>query len=43
MGAYKWFMQTEFGGPRSHDQNVTARNWAESGHFEPIYLGQYRF
>ena len=29
--AYKWFVQTEFVGTRSRDQNVTGRKWAESG------------
>ena len=27
VGAYKWFMQTEFGGARFCDQNVTGRQW----------------
>ena len=30
---HKRFMQTEFGGTRSRDQNVTGRKWAESGRF----------
>ena len=33
VGAYKWFMLTDFGGARSRDQNVTGRKWAESGRF----------
>ena len=27
VGAYKRFMQTQFGGARSRDQNVTGRKW----------------
>ena len=30
MGAYKWFMQTEFGDTRSRDQSVTGRKWVEN-------------
>ena len=28
VGNYEWFMQTEFGGTRSRDQNFTCRKWA---------------
>ena len=31
VGAYKWFMQTGFGGSQSRDQNFTGRKWAENG------------
>ena len=30
VGAYKWFMQTEFEGARSRDQCFTGRKWGES-------------
>ena len=39
VGNYKWFMQTEFEGTQSPDQNVTGRNEQKVGNFEPIYLG----
>ena len=31
VGNYDRFMQTEFGGTRLPDQNVTGRKWAQSG------------
>ena len=39
MDAYECFMQTEFGGAWSRDQNFTGQKVDE---FEPIYLGNYR-
>ena len=33
VGAYECFMQTEFGGAWSLDQNVMHQKWAESGRF----------
>ena len=33
VGDYKWFMQTEFGGTRSCEQNATGRKWAENERF----------
>ena len=33
VGDYQCFMQTEFGGTGSRDQNVTGRKWAEIGRF----------
>ena len=32
-GTYEWFMQKEFEGAWSCDQNVTRQKWAESGRF----------
>ena len=43
VGNYKWFMQIEFGGIWSRDQNVTGRKWAGKGRFWTIHLGKYRF
>ena len=36
MGACECFMQTEFGGARSRDQNFTGRKWQKVDEFEPI-------
>ena len=43
MGAYECFMQTEFGGGRSRDQNFTGRILTKVDEFEPICLGNYRY
>ena len=42
VGAYECFMQIEFGGSRSRDQNFTGRN-GQKVEFESIYLGNGRF
>ena len=43
MGAYKWFIQLEFGIARLRDQNFTAENGQKVDDFEPMYLGKYRY
>ena len=43
VGACKWFVQTEFGGPGLVIKMLQAENGKKMDDFEPIYPGKYRF
>ena len=43
MGAYKWFMKTQFGGPSYVTKTLQTENRQKVDNFELIYPNRYQF